>query len=314
MDALASLQEGRTARERAETGYIWAMSLAALAIVGMVVWIITEVILKGYHGLSPSFIFGDIKEGMFAVGKSGVFPMLFGTVALVLIMTIMVVPFGVITAVYLHEYADQESWWTRTIRMAVNNLAGVPSIVFGLFGLGFFVYFIGGGFDRLMNNPTPVWGKPALIWASFTMAVLTMPVVVVATEEALRAVPQSIRDASMGLGAGKLETLLRLVIPQAMPGILTGAILAISRGAGEVAPIMFTGAAYLAPQPDSLNDQFMELGYHILILATQSPDVEKTKPLLFATVMVLIALTCALNLLAIVGRAYLRRQYRQLHH
>lgn len=313
MDAIAYLQEGRTARERAEYGYIWAMSLAALIIVGMVVWIISEIVLKGYHGLNPSFIFGGIKDGLFSVENSGVFPMLFGTVALVMIMTVMVVPFGVITAVYLHEYADQQAWWTRAIRLAVNNLAGVPAIVFGLFGLGFFVYFIGGGFDRLMSHPTPVWGKPALIWASFTMAVLTLPVVVVATEEALRAVPQSIRDASMGLGAGKLETLLRLVLPQAMPGILTGAILAISRGAGEVAPIMFTGAAYLAPVPDSLNDQFMELGYHILILATQSPDVEATKPLLFATVMVLIALTCALNLLAILGRAYLRRKYRQLH-
>ena len=301
-------------KQKAESLYPWLLSSAAFIIVLMVVWIIGEVFLKGAHGLRPSFIFGGTQDGMFDVEKSGIGPMLFGTVALVMIMTVLVLPFGVITAVFLHEYANRDAWYTRVVRMAVNNLAGVPSIVFGLFGLGFFVYFIGGGLDNMLGNAEPVWGKPAILWAALTMAVLTLPVVVVSTEEALRAVPQTLRDASMGLGASKLDTLIRLVIPQATPGILTGAVLALSRGAGEVAPIMFTGAAYLAAMPNSLDDQFMELGYHIFVLATQSPDVEATKPILYATVLILILLTAALNLLAIFSRLYLRRKYRALQH
>ncbi|HEX9047259.1 MAG TPA: phosphate ABC transporter permease PstA, partial [Verrucomicrobiae bacterium] len=229
----------------------------------------------------------------------------------VLIMTVCVLPLGVITGIYLQEYASHEAWWTRGVRMAVSNLAGVPGVVFGLFGLGFFVYFIGGAIDHAAGNSTAVWGKPALLWSSLTMASLTLPVVVVTTEEALRSVPQSLRDASMGLGANQLQTLLRVLLPQALPGILTGVVLAISRAAGEVAPIMITGAAFMAPLPKGPTDQFMELGYHVFVLATQSPNVEVTKPILFATVLLLLVLTLSLNLLAMFGRAYLRRKY---HH
>ncbi len=285
---------------------------AVAACVMLLMWLTVYCLLHGWHGLAPGFIFGSFEkgDGMFDIEHAGVFPMVVGTLLLVLGMTVLVIPVGVITAVYLHEYADRDHWTTRILRLAINNLAGVPSIIFGLFGLGFFVYFIGGNLDAAFSHESPVWGKPALIWASLTMAVLTIPVVVVATEEALRAIPASVRDASMGLGASRFYTLTRLILPQAMPGILTGAILAISRGAGEVAPIMFVGATYFAPIPKAPTDQFMELGYHIFILATQSPDVEKTRPLLFATVVVLLLLTFCLNLIAMIARFRLRARYR----
>ena len=191
----------------------------------------------------------------------GIFPAIFGTGALVILMTIGVVPVGVMTAIYLQEYTRPDSKITRMIRIAINNLAGVPSIVFGLFGLGFFVGFIGSGIDSVFfRNDGPVWGQPAIIWAAATMALLTLPVVIISTEEALRTIPRELKDASYALGATKLQTIWRILLPQAMPGILTGAILAVSRGAGEVAPIMFTGAAYYLPYlPSKLNDQFLEL-------------------------------------------------------
>jgi len=193
-------------------------------------------------------------------------------------------------------------------------LAGVPSIVFGLFGLGFFVQFAGGGIDKLFYGGAKVYGQPALIWAALTMAVLTLPVVIVATEEALSAVPRDVRLASAALGATKFQTIVRVVLPQAVPGILTGAILAISRGAGEVAPILFTGAAYFLPSlPHTFHDQFMQLGYHVYVLATQSPDVDATRPLLYATVLVLLALTFALNASAIVVRSRMRRRFSGAH-
>jgi phosphate transport system permease protein len=194
------------------------------------------------------------------------------------------------------------------IRIAINNLAGVPSIVFGLFGLGFFVGFIGSGIDSIFyNSPRPVWGQPAIIWASLTLALLTLPVVIVSTEEALRVIPRELREASYALGATKLQTIVRIVIPQAMPGILTGAILGVSRGAGEVAPIMFTGAAYYLPHlPTALNDQFMVLGYHVYVMATQSPNMEVTRPILYGTVLVLLLLTVLLNVVAILIRSRIR--------
>jgi phosphate transport system permease protein len=184
----------------------------------------------------------------------------------------------------------------------------VPSIVFGLFGMGFFIAFIGGGLDALFyDSARPVWGQPAIIWAALTLALLTLPVVIISTEEALRTIPNEIKDASLALGATKLQTIRRIVIPQAMPGILTGAILAVGRGAGEVAPIMFTGAAYYLPYlPTKLNDQFMELGYHVYVMATQSPDIEKTKPILYGTVLVLLILTFLLNFTAILIRSRMR--------
>jgi phosphate transport system permease protein len=224
-------------------------------------------------------------------------------------MTLAALPAGVATAIYLHEYADPMAIATRVVRIAVNNLAGVPSIVFGLFGLGFFVQFAGGGIDKLFYGGTRVFGQPALIWAALTMAVLTLPVVIVSTEEALSTVPRDVRLASAALGATKFQTVLRVVLPQAVPGILTGAILAVSRGAGEVAPILFTGVAYFLPTlPHTLHDQFMQLGYHVYVLATQSPDVDATRPLLYSTVLVLLALTFALNAAAIVVRSRMRKR------
>jgi phosphate transport system permease protein len=223
-------------------------------------------------------------------------------------MTLAGVPVGVATAIYLHEYASAAAPVTRLIRIAVANLAGVPSIVFGLFGLGFFVQFMGAGIDRAFFGGEKVYGQPALIWAALTMAILTLPVVIVATEEALRAVPVELREASLALGATKFQTVLNVVVPQASAGILTGTILAVSRGAGEVAPILFTGAAYFLPRlPSNLASQFMSPSYHVYVLSTQSPDVDATKPILYATVLVLLALTFVLNTAAMVVRARVRR-------
>jgi phosphate transport system permease protein len=199
----------------------------------------------------------------------------------------------------------------RVVRVCIANLAGVPSIVFGLFGLGFFVSTIGRAIDVAAFGGQPTYAKPSLVWAALTLAVLTLPVVVVATEEALRAVPREVRDASLALGATKLQTIFRVVLPEALGGILTGSILAVSRGAGEVAPILFTGAAYFLPYlPTHLNDQFMNLGYHVYVLATQSPDVDRTKPLLYGTVLVLLGLTFLLNIVAVAIRARTRRRLR----
>jgi phosphate transport system permease protein len=243
--------------------------------------------------------------------KGGIFPAIFGTAALTLLMTVAAVPAGIATAVYLNEYASPSSRVARLVRICIANLAGVPSIVFGLFGLGFFVATVGRGVDSALFGGTTVYGKPCLVWAALTLALLTLPVVVVSTEEALRAVPREIRDASLALGATKLETIVKIVLPEALGGIMTGAILAVSRGAGEVAPILFTGAAYfLTELPTHLDDPFMNLGYHVYVLATQSPDVEKTKPLLYGTVLVLLGLTFLLNLLSVGIRARSRRQLK----
>ena len=283
-----------------------ALTLTAVIIIAaMLVVILGNIVLNGAGIISWEFLSHPPENGM---EGGGIFPAIFGTVALVLLMTIAVVPIGVITAIYLHEYTSPDSRMTRLIRMAINNLAGVPSIVFGLFGLGFFVGFIGSNIDSMFfEGARPVWGQPAIIWASLTLSILTLPVVIVATEEALRAIPGEVKDASLALGATKLQTIVRIIIPQSMPGILTGAILAVSRGAGEVAPIMFTGAAYYLPYlPSKLNDQFMELGYHIYVMATQSPDIEATKPILYGTVLVLLLLTFMLNFSAIIIRSKMR--------
>jgi len=286
--------------------------LATLLIVGILAVILLNVLINGWSGLSLHFIVGGSKD-MFDVKHAGVLPMIVGTAARVILMTIFVIPVGVITAIYLTEYAHVTSIFTRVIRGAVNNLAGVPSIVFGLFGLGFFINFIGQNMDAVLHphNPAPIWGKPAIIWASLTLAVMTLPVARIATEESLKAIPQGLREERLALGDTKLETIIQVVLPQAMPGIMTGGILAISRAAGEVAPILFTGAAYyMRDLPKSLTDQFMDLGYHTFILSTQSPNVEKTKPILYATVVVLLLLTFALNIVAILIRARMRRKLR----
>jgi len=241
----------------------------------------------------------------------GIFPAIFGTFALVLLMTIAVIPLGVATAIYMHEYAPKRSRMVHVVRLAIQNLAGVPAIVFGLFGLGFFIEFIGRGVDRAFFGGSLVYGQPAIIWAALTMALLTMPTVVVATEEALRAIPQSYREVAYSLGATRWQMISRIVLPQAVGGILTGGILAVSRGSGEVAPVMFTGAAYFLPElPRRLNDQFMELGYHVYVMTTQSPDVEATKPILYSTVLVLLMLTFLLNFTAIMIRARIRKRLR----
>ncbi|XXF80489.1 phosphate ABC transporter permease PstA [Myxococcaceae bacterium GXIMD 01537] len=285
--------------------------LAALLIVAMLALILADVIAGGAGHVTWAFLTQPPSEGMMG---GGIFPALYGTAALTLLMTIAVMPVGVITAIYLHEYAPPDSRFARWVRVAVVNLAGVPSIVFGLFGLGFFIHFVGGAVDRVLGYQELHWAQPGILWASLTLAVLTLPVVIVATEEALRAVPMEHRTASLALGATQSQTLLRVVLPGALPGILTGAVLAVSRGAGEVAPILFTGAAYFLPDlPTSLDSQFMHLGYHTYVLATQSPDVEATRPLLYATVLVLLMLTFALNLVAVIIRTRTRRRAAGAH-
>jgi phosphate transport system permease protein len=282
------------------------LTLAAVILIALILLIIVlNVALGGMEVISWEFLSAAPKDGMTA---GGIFPAIFGTAAMVMIMVIAVVPVGVLTAIYLQEYTRPDSLLTRLIRVAINNLAGVPSIVIGLFGLGFFVGFVGTGMDALLTDSAkPVWGQPAIIWASLTLSLLALPVVIVSTEEALRTIPRELREASYALGATKLQTIIRIIIPQALPGILTGAILGVSRGAGEVAPIMFTGAAYyLAHLPTSLHDQFMVLGYHVYVMATQSPDIEGTKPILYGTVLVLLALTVTLNSVAILIRSRIR--------
>jgi phosphate transport system permease protein len=289
--------------------------LATLFILSILAVILGNILYQGAPGLSFRFIVSGTEKDMFDVSKAGVLPMIVGTAARVILMSIFVMPVGVITAIYLTEYASSTSRFTRVIRGAVNNLAGVPSIVFGLFGLGFFINFFGQNLDRFFRpgSVSPLWGQPAILWASLTLAAMTLPVVIVATEESLRAIPSGLREASLALGATRLQTIVRVVLPQALPGILTGGILSVSRAAGEVAPILFTGAAYyMANMPTHLYDQFMDLGYHVFILSTQSPNIELTRPLLFTTVLVLLLLTFSLNIVAIVIRARLRRKLRLL--
>lgn len=250
--------------------------------------------------------------------EGGIFPAIFGTVMMVLVMSVLVVPLGVITALYLREYARQ-GWLVRAVRVAVNNLAGVPSIVFGVFGLGFFVYGVGGGIDKLFYSeslPTPTYGTGGILWASLTLALLTVPVVVVATEEALGSVARSQREASLAMGATKWQTLWHVVLPSASPGILTGLILAIARGAGEVAPLMLTGVVKLAPSLPldgvfpylHLDRKFMHLGFHIYDVGFQSPNSEAAKPMVFMTSLLLLAVVVILNLFALNLRRRLRER------
>jgi len=283
-----------------------ASGAALLLVLAILTVILFDTIRHGTPHLSIGFLTQAPREGM---TQGGIFPAIIGMVEMVILMTIAGVPIGVATAIYLHEYASPVSPLTRAIRIAVANLAGVPSIVFGLFGLGFFVQFLGTGIDKAFFHNEKVFGQPALIWAALTMAVLTLPVVIVATEEALRAVPRELREASLALGATKFQTVFNVVVPQASAGILTGTILAVSRGAGEVAPILFTGAAYFLPLlPKGLSSQFMTPSYHVYVLSTQSPDVDATKPILYATVLVLLGLTFTLNIAAVVVRARMRRR------
>ncbi|MEF3168775.1 MAG: phosphate ABC transporter permease PstA [Deltaproteobacteria bacterium] len=254
--------------------------------------------------------------------EGGIFPCIFGTVVMVLIMSVIVTPFGVIAALYLKEYAKQ-GILTRLVRIAVNNLAGVPSIVYGVFGLGFFVYFIGGWIDEAFFPealPDPTFGTPGLLWASLTLALLTLPVVIVSTEEGLARIPSNIREGSLALGATKAETLWRTIIPMASPAMMTGLILAVARAAGEVAPLMLVGVVKLAPSLPidgnypfiHLERKFMHLGFHIYDLGFQSPNVDAVRPLVFATAFLLVVVIMILNLTSIAIRNHLREKYRAI--
>jgi ABC-type phosphate transport system permease subunit len=369
-------------RALSENVFVILSGSAAVVIVIFVVYFLIHIFLLGKSELSWSFLVNPPAEGL---TKGGIFPAIVGTALLVIIMSVAGVPIGTITAIYLTEYASEKSVIARFIRFAVNTLAGVPAIVFGLFGLGFFIGTVGRQIDAYsfnsrmekmetllvadgspfmgdnaatgdeirmmfekdgpanwteqialtkilseihgMNVPidlervrlfysqhnSPKWGQPALIWAALTMALLTLPVVIVSVEEAIKAVPKDLREASLALGATKWMTIRKVVIPGAITGILTGGILAVSRGAGEVAPILFTGAAYYLPElPTKLSSQFMELGYHIYVLTTQSTDVEATKGLLYATTFVLLMLTFTLNFSAIFLRSRVRARQSRL--
>ncbi|OOC51078.1 phosphate ABC transporter permease PstA [Thioalkalivibrio versutus] len=252
--------------------------------------------------------------------EGGILPAIFGTVLMVLIMSIVVTPFGVLAAIYLREYAKQGPL-VRIIRISVNNLAGVPSIVFGVFGLGFFVYLVGGNIDQMFFRdalPSPTFGSPAIVWASLTLALLTLPVVIVSTEEGLTRIGASIRHGSLALGATKAETLWRLIVPLSAPAMMTGLILAVARAAGEVAPLMLVGVVKLAPSLPvdgnfpylHLDRAFMHLGFHIYDVGFQSPNVEAGRPLVYATALILVMLIIVLNLTAISIRNYLREKYR----
>jgi len=266
-----------------------------------------------------AFLVDDPRE---ANTEGGVFPAIFGTVLMVLLMTVIVSPFGVIAAIYLHEYAGKNAF-TKLLRIAVINLAGVPSIVYGVFGLGFFVYMVGGSLDQLFyaeTLPSPTFGTPGVMWSAITLAILTLPVVIVSTEEGLSRIPSAMRHGSLALGATKAETLWRIILPIASPAIMTGIILAIARAAGEVAPLMLVGVVKMAPNLPldgnfpflHLDRKFMHLGFHIYDVGFQSPNVEAARPLVYATALLLVTIIVSLNMTAVSVRNKLREKYRML--
>lgn len=307
---------GRVRKNRLATVLLGGV---AVSILGIVLAIVADIVLKGWSTVTWEFLTQPPLEGM---TQGGVFPAIFGTICIVVLMILLALPLGVFAAIYMVEYAGRGRVST-VIRAAVNNLAGVPSIVFGLFGLGFFILFIGSGLDRVTGQDL-FFGQPAMLWAAATLAVLTLPVIIVSTAEALTAVSRSYREAAFALGATRWQVVRRVVLPQAWSGILTGSILSVSRGAGETAPILFTGCAYYLPrlpvthltvpllglQIPIINpfDQFMELSYHIYIMATQSHDAVMTRPIQYGTTLVLVALTLSLNLSAIALRMRLSRK------
>ncbi|MDN3651759.1 phosphate ABC transporter permease PstA [Thalassotalea ponticola] len=268
-----------------------------------------------------AFIGDDPRE---ANTEGGVFPAIFGTVLMVLLMTVIVAPLGVVAAIYLHEYAGNNAF-TKLLRIAVINLAGVPSIVYGVFGLGFFVYMVGGSLDQLFypeSLPSPTFGSPGVLWSALTLAILTLPVVIVSTEEGLSRIPANMRHGSLALGATKAETLWRIIIPIASPAIMTGIILAIARAAGEVAPLMLVGVVKMAPTLPldgnfpflHLERKFMHLGFHIYDVGFQSPNVEAARPLVYATALLLVTIIVTLNMTAVSIRNRLREKYKALEH
>lgn len=277
--------------------------------------------LGHWFGAMGSFVMDDPRE---ANTEGGVFPAIFGTIFMVMLMAVIVTPFGVIAAIYLHEYA-KKGVVTKFVRVAVINLAGVPSVVYGVFGLGFFVYILGGSLDELFYPeaaPSPVFGSPGVMWSALTLAILTLPVVIVSTEEGLSRIPLSLRQGSLALGATKSETLWKVIIPMASPAIMTGLILAVARAAGEVAPLMLVGVVKMAPTLPidgnfpfiHLERKFMHLGFHIYDVGFQSPNVEAARPLVFASSFLLVTVIVGLNMTAIGIRNYLREKYRSLEH
>jgi phosphate transport system permease protein len=277
--------------------------------------------VKLFFSRLGEFVFDEPRE---ANTEGGLMPAIFGTLVMTVFMSLLVTPFGVITAIYLREYAQQGAV-LRIVRISVNNLAGVPSIVFGVFGLGFFVYVLGGSIDQLFfadqlkyNNNTPVFGTGGLLWCSLTLALMTLPVVIVATEEALAAVPRGMREASLATGASKWQTIRDILLPASAPGILTGVILAMARGAGEVAPLMLVGVVKLAPTLPfdgsapflHMDRKFMHLGFHVYDLGFQSPDSDAARPMVFATTLLLIVLVVCLNIGAITIRNRLRARFK----
>jgi phosphate transport system permease protein len=254
--------------------------------------------------------------------EGGLFPAIFGTVMLIFLMAIACFPLGVLAGIYLGEYA-KDGFLVRLVRIAVNNLAGIPSIVYGIFGLGFFVYGIGGLLDQWffperVAAGTPTFGTGGILWASLTLGLLTVPVVIVSTEEALRAIPRATREGSYALGATKLQTLIRVLVPMASPGMMTGFILAMARAAGEVAPLMITGVVKLAPQMPvdgvfpffHLDRKFMHLGFHIYDVGFQSPNVEASKPMVYVTTLLLLLIVLAMTSVAIYLRNRMRKRYQ----
>ncbi len=296
--------------------FISLTRLLFLVLLVILAFLLIKIIVEGIGVITPEFIFSEPKNNM---TEGGIFPAIFGTIAVTFLMILFSLPLGIFSAIYLNEYA-KDSLFTRLIRTAVNNLAGVPSIVFGLFGLGFFILFIGKSLDEVLQTGL-LFGQPAIIWASATLAVLVLPIIVVSTLEALNSVPKSHRDAAYGLGATKWQTIKNVVLPQARPGILTGTILAVSRGAGETAPVLFLGAAFFLPHLPVVDlcignycipminpgEQFMYLAYHIFILATQSSNPTKTLPIQYGSTLVLITLTFLLNITAIIFRYRFRK-------
>jgi phosphate transport system permease protein len=306
VDRLVMVDAGGSEKEIALSQIVHAYQPNAMSTIGKA---------RLYVAKLWEFVSSDPRESN---TEGGIFPAIFGTVMMVILMSIAVVPFGVLAALYLREYA-RDGIMVRIVRIAVNNLAGVPSIVFGVFGLGFFVYFVGGSIDALFfpeRLPAPTFGTGGILWAALTLALLTVPVVVVATEEALAAVPKEHREGSLALGATKFETIWRVVLPSALPGVLTGLILAMARGAGEVAPLMITGVVKLAPTLPfdanwpflHLDRKFMHLGFHIYDVGFQSPNVEAAKPMVYATTLLLVLIIVSLNLSAILLRNRLRRR------
>ncbi|MCJ7552358.1 MAG: phosphate ABC transporter permease PstA [Ignavibacteriaceae bacterium] len=300
---------------------IWTVRIMFFSLLLVLFLLLGKIVAQGIGSISFEFIFDDPKNNM---TEGGIFPAIFGTIAVTFIMILFAVPLGVFSAIYINEYA-KDTFFTRIIRTSINNLAGVPSIVFGLFGLGFFILFVGKNMDKVLETGL-LFGQPALIWASATLAVLVLPIVIVSTIEALNSVPKSHRDASYGLGATKWQTIRNVVLPQARPGILTGTILAISRGAGETAPVLFLGAAFFLPNLPVTDlcigdycipminpaKQFMFLAYHIFILATQSSNPTKTMPIQYGSTLVLITLTFLLNITAIIFRYRFRKALGRL--